>query len=140
MDLGVDVAVAHVPVKNGRFSTDITLPTPARPGISNRVTLYAATPDGSRRAVGSYDGLTVTDLPEGFDESLYSAPEISSLYLNDPSFTSGDNVGGSPVLFATFATDPTGLTGSSSLLGQSLTVTLDDSKTFYKAAGHLRFL
>lgn len=130
---------AHVPVKNGRFSTDITVPTPARPGISNRVTLYAATADGSRRAVGSYDGLTVTDLAEGFDESLYSAPEITALYLNEPTFNSGDNVCGSPVLFATFAPDPTGLTGNSSLLGQSLTVTLDDSKTFYKAAGHLRY-
>lgn len=130
---------ARFPVKQGRFSADITLPTPSRPGISNRVTLYAATPDGSRRAVGSYEGLTVTDLPEGFDESLYSAPEISALYLNEPSFTSGDNVCGSPVLFANFAADPSGLTGSSSLLGQSLTVTLDDSKTFYKAAGHLRY-
>ena len=125
----------RVPVVRGRFTADITLPTPARPGVSNRVTLYAATPDGTRRAVGSYEGLTVTDLPEGFDESLYSAPEITAAYLNEPSFNSGDNICGTPTLFATFAPDDTGLAGNSSLLGQSLTVTLDDSKTYYKAAG-----
>lgn len=129
----------RVPVVRGRFTADITLPTPARPGVSNRVTLYAATPDGTRRAVGSYEGLTVTDLPEGFDESLYSAPEITAAYLNDPSFTSGDNICGTPTLFATFAPDDTGLAGNSSLLGQSLTVTLDDSKTYYKAAGLLKY-
>lgn len=129
----------RVPVEKGRFSARIMLPTPSRPGRSNRIALYAATPDGGRRAVGSYDGLVVSDLPEGFDESNYSAPRIETIYLNDKSFVNGDAVNGSPTLYAEFAADDNCLSGSSSLMGQSLMVTLDGAKTYSGAAGMVRY-
>lgn len=131
----------QIPVTNGRFSASIMVPTPARPGQQNPVWLTARTTDGLRSANGEYTGLTINNLPEGFDETAYSAPEITALYLNSPSFADGDVVNGSPVLCADFAaaTDGNTLTPSSTLLGQSMQIILDDTKTIANAGGMVKF-
>ncbi|MDE7119402.1 MAG: hypothetical protein K2O10_02215, partial [Muribaculaceae bacterium] len=124
-------------VKSGRFSHTVTLPVPARPGQSNRVVLYANSPDGSRRAIGSYDNLVV-GAQAGGDPSQFAAPVISALYFDDPAFVNGDMVSSSPTLYATFEADAAGLVGQSPLFGYSLAITIDDSKTSFTAGGMLK--
>lgn len=127
-------------VKNGRFDVSVILPVPSRPGVSNRVVLYANTPDGARRAVGSYDDLVINPVDGFADGSDFAAPVIESMYLDDPTFTDGDLVSATPTLYATFGVDEAGLVGDSPIFGQSLAIILDDSKTSYSAGGMLKHL
>lgn len=124
-------------VKKGRFSHTLTLPVTARPSQSNRMVLYANSPDGSRRAIGSFDNLVV-NAANGIDQSQFEAPTITALYFDDPSFVSGDLVSASPTLYAEFGADEAGLVGQSPLFGYSLAITVDDSKTSFNAGGMLR--
>lgn len=127
-------------VRNGRFDVSVILPVPARTGVSNRVVLYANTPDGTRRAVGSYDDLVVNPVDGFADGSSFLAPVIEAMYLDAPSFIDGDMVSSTPTLYAEIGADEAGLVGDSPIFGQSLAIILDDSKTSYNAGGLLKHL
>ncbi len=123
------------PVKAGRFSTDATLPLPARPDGSNTVSLYAMSDNGFEHANGFFDHLRITDTdPNQLPEPL--PPVISEMYIDSPDFVSGQVTGPDFTLRASI-TDPSGVIGVSSLFGKSLTVNLDDSKNIAGAAAWL---
>lgn len=138
----LDIEANQYPILNikaevaaGRFSATATLPIPARPGISNTVSLYAISENGFEHANGSFENLRVLDIdPNSRPEA--EPPVISEMYIDSPEFVSGQVTGPDFTLNATI-TDPSGVIGVSSLFGKSLTVTLDDSKNISGAAAWL---
>ncbi len=138
----LDIATNQYPILNvkanvtrGRFATEATLPMPARPGMSNTVSLYAMSENGFEHANGAFNNLRVADTdPNELPEP--QPPVISELYIDSPDFVSGQVTGPDFTLRASIS-DPSGVIGVSSLFGKSLTVSLDDSKNISGAAAWL---
>lgn len=138
----LDIATNQYPILNfkaavsgGRFSASATIPLPARPGISNTVSLYAVSDNGFEHANGAFDRLKVADIdPNTLPEP--EPPVISEMYIGSPDFVSGQVTTPDFTLNAVIS-DPSGVIGVSSLFGKSLTVTLDESRNIAGAAAWL---
>ncbi len=120
--------IGRVKVANGTWTATVNMP----PEIENNyspalISLYAYDESG-REANGAFEKFYVY----GFNESApedYEGPSVNEFYLNSASFTDGDLVSPSPIIYASFS-DPSGINVSDSGIGHSMTLALD-GKTFY---------
>jgi hypothetical protein len=124
-------------VKDGHFSGDIMFATPAYYGTGNRVTMYAVTDDLTRRASGWLDGVLISqNLPEEGSE-ITTAPEITSMYADDPSLAESAAVPANFTLYATVNPGEVGLIGTSDRFGGGgVVLMLDDSKKLSGVDGY----
>lgn len=125
----------HAEVRQGRFNTSLYLPLPARQGSANRFSMFAANDDNSVHATGSMKNVVIGNMSSDEEPDGRFVPQITEMYLDDPSFADGDLVGGSVTLFATLAPNEVGVVGNSTLIGRSMRLTLDGGRTFSEAAG-----
>ncbi len=121
-------------VAGGRFAFTASLPSPLRPGSPNRMTFAAATSDASRQATGSVGNITVIPSEAGYDISDADIPEISAMYVGDPSFSDGDIVGSVLDFHATVAPNGPGVVGNSAVPGLGVRLVLDGSRSFPEAS------
>lgn len=119
-----------VPVIAGVFNAKLNIPTPARPGISNRISYFAVSNDNKKSAQGLFNRIVINDYDEAHAIIDTTAPEIAELYLDSPSFSDGDCVGQEIILYATILPDESGLCNSSMSIGTATTLMLDDSRSF----------
>lgn len=116
---------------NGKFNTTLVMPQPSidrgrGSADVNRVVLAAYGADDKFLASGNW---TVLEVLRNEDPQLddTTAPVISEMYLDDPSFNDGDEAGSTAVLYALINADPSGLMMSTSSIGNSVRLTLDNS-------------
>jgi hypothetical protein len=119
-----------VPVTAGLFNAKLNIPAPSRPGISNRISYYAISNDNRKSAQGSFNQLVINDYDASHTVADTTAPEITELYLDSPSFSDGDCVGQETTLYATILPDESGLCNSSMSVGTATTLMLDNSRSF----------
>lgn len=118
----------RVKVENGAWTASIIMPPEIDNNFSPALMSLYAYDDSGREANGSFDKFYVY----GYDETApedYEGPSVSEFYLNSPSFTNGDLVSPSPILFAKFS-DPSGINVSDAGIGHSMTISIDD-KIFF---------
>lgn len=119
-----------VPVTAGIFNAKLNIPAPSRPGISNRISYYAISNDSRKSAKGYFNQIIVNDYDSTQAIEDTTAPEISELYLDSPTFSDGDCVGEQTTLYATILPDESGLCNSSISIGTATTLMLDNSRSF----------
>jgi len=119
-----------VTVKNGRFKTSAYLPVSSNPGEKSRLVLYAVSDDSEHKADGVHNNLCIADITGDTPTDESNVPVISAMYLNDTDFTEGDITSGNVTLYAEVAPNEIGVTGSCTLIGKSLTLTLDKSTSY----------
>lgn len=119
-----------VPVTAGLFNAKLNIPAPSRPGISNRISYYAISNDNRKSAQESFNQLVINDYDASHTVADTTAPEITELYLDSPSFSDGDCVGQETTLYATILPDESGLCSSSMSVGTATTLMLDNSRSF----------
>lgn len=120
-------------VEKGRFRLSAVMPAPQRPGSPNRIVFAVASDDNAMRGATSLNNITVEPSgvqPEITDETL---PEITRMYIDDATFADGDLVGGDFMFHAEVGPNPYVVAGHSALLGQSVTLMLDGSRSFTDA-------
>ena len=112
-------------VENGRFDMSLTLPYPQRPGVANRIAVTAIDGNGLS-ATTVYNGLTITAMPEHTPGTADpTAPEITSLYINDTDFANGDVVGGNFTVYGEIMASPSGLDVRTEGIGGGVSLILD---------------
>ena len=115
-------------VTNGRFSIQSVIPKDIDYSYgTGRMNFYAADTQG-REGQGNFTSFIVG----GSNDSvkwLSSAPTIN-MYLNAPSFKSGDKVNETP-LFVANVSDSTGINTVGNGIGHDMTVTIDQDPTQY---------
>ena len=135
------LAVTVDTVTNGSFSFKITIPSEVLATYDNFqpawISLYAYDNHslsnkqwngGSREAQGSNGDFYIY----GYDDTVVAdtiGPEISLFAINSVDFTDGDDVNESPLVLASVR-DKSGVNLSSSGIGHSITLTLDDHTTY----------
>lgn len=124
-----------IPVVAGKFSAKLNIPIPSRLGNSNRISYYALSNDSKKSAQGYFNQLLINDYDKTQVVIDTTAPEISKLYLDYPSFSDGDCVGNETTLYATILPDESGLCNSSIAIGAATTLMLDNSKSFPEIKG-----
>lgn len=128
-------------VTNGTFSFRLTIPSEVMATYDNFqpawISLYAYDNHslsnkkwngGLREAQGSNGDFYIY----GYDDTIVAdtiGPEISVFAINSVDFKDGDDVNESPLVLATVR-DKSGINLSTSGIGHSITLTLDDEKTF----------
>ena len=131
------LAMTGTKVVDGSFSATIVAPMGAVINSINRLVMTATNKDETQRAIGTYNGLTIIDSTSTHED--VDGPEITALYLDDPSFVNGDAVGPSPTLYATIAPDASGVAIANGILGARPHLTLDDKTSLKDAASSIRF-
>lgn len=119
-----------VPVTAGKFNAKLSIPVPSRPGVSNRISYFAVSNDNKKSAQGLFNRLVINDYDATQAVDDTTTPEISELYLDNPSFCNGDCVGHETTLYATILPDESGLCNSSMTIGTATTLMLDNSRSF----------
>lgn len=126
---GSRLTAASAQVTGGEFEVKLSVPVDIsdnyRPAA---LTAYAYSTTGGHEAAGKTNKLYVF----GFDDTAEAdlePPVIESLYLNHHTFVDGATTDVSPMLIATVS-DNVAMNLSTAGIGHSMTVQLDDSKTF----------
>ena len=120
-------------VKNGEFS--ITVPMPSQVADNFRpamVSMYAYATNSNDEAVGANREFYVY----GFEEPETpdtTDPVIDSFVINHSGFRSGDAVNGSPMAIASVS-DNVSINLSTAGVGQQMTLTLDETRTYTDVA------
>lgn len=110
-------------VSNGLFEGEIILPSNINLEYGQgKMTFYAYSIDSE--ASGYYDGLVIGDIADMVPED--NVPPSMSLYMDEPSFVSGDIVGANP-LFLAHLFDQSGI-NTSKLEDQSILMKLDNEE------------
>lgn len=128
-----------VPVTAGRWKAVMTVPQGLVNDTINRINYYAYTDDHTTFASGYFKGLSLTD----YDPSLVNNPDvtppvITECYLDDPSFTNGDETGSTTILYASIAPDASGLNCSSASIGHGARLKLDNARSFPEIRSSLK--
>lgn len=131
---------AEATVANGVFTVEAFLPVPTRPAPTNRLTLFAVSADNRLVASGVLPSIAVKVPEEIADNTEATAPEITEMYLDDPTFRSGDLTSPQVTLHAAIAPNPCGIVGYSAQIGQSLSLVLDGSTRIASAPSALTTL
>ncbi len=117
-------------VRNGIFSFKFTVPKDMSYSAKNgRINLYAVDYKGNE-AQGYYENFLLNGTnPNAINDTI--GPLISSIYLNNPDFKSGDIVNEEPVLIAELK-DESGINVSGTGIGHDMILMVDNlpSKTF----------
>lgn len=128
-----------LPVSNGVFSGDIFIPVVTAPSKANRITFYAVTTDGTRKATGMHGNIVIADITQPIETSGENIPVITTMYLDSESFAEGDVVSGNVTLHAEIAENAVGVAGTSAVPGKALVVSLDNgAKTYSMASGYFK--
>lgn len=122
-----------VPVVNGKFEASLVTPSPQKANSINRITYFAINNDGTKRASGNLNYVTITSYDSSTAITDATAPSIEQCYINDISFENGDVVSGDFIFYATIGADESGINVVAPALGTGITLTLDDNKTFPNA-------
>lgn len=118
--------MVNVPVKKGRWSTTLNLPSEIENNYSPaRLVAYAYSNKG-REAHGSEERFYVYGYDENAPEDNDS-PELTRFTINNDNFTSGSRVNSTPLLLASFK-DESGINISDAGIGHALTLVLDGTK------------
>lgn len=121
--------VGRTKVVNGEWSTEFMMPAEIENNYMPALLSLYANDEMGREANGYSEKLYVygydTTAPEDF-----TGPKIIELYLDSPSFVSGDAVSPNPTLVAKFY-DESGISVSEAGIGHNITLELD-GKTFYE--------
>lgn len=122
-------------VKAGRFKVHVAMPS----SISNNfreatISLVAKSDAGSMTAdyaAGANRGFYVFGTDESVSDTI--PPVIKSIYLNHPSFRSGDQVNATPMLIAEIA-DNRGINMNTSGVGHQMNVLIDGNRSYSDVA------
>ena len=134
------LAVKVDTVRNGRFEFKLTVPSEIMATYDNYspslISLYAY--DNTKLNSKAYNGGSIEAQGSnidfyiyGYDDSVVTdtiGPSIDYLGLNSENFKDGDEVNESPLVIASIA-DESGINLSTSGIGHSITLTLDDNTT-----------
>lgn len=127
-DRKIRLYIGRVKVKNGKWTTKISMPTEIENNFSPALLSLYAYDESGREANGACEKLYVYGYDESVPEDI-NGPKIIEFYLNSPSFVSGQNVAPSPTLVAKFS-DESGISVSEAGIGHGITLELD-GKIFY---------
>lgn len=118
------LARVAAPIRDGRFSARVTLPSASRSDTLARVSLYARSADGKIISTGLCNSLRISDIPVR-DITDTTPPEIN-IRVGSPDFRSGDFVNTPEATIDILITDSgSGLEAGASTPSNQLTVTLD---------------
>lgn len=136
-DVSVDEAVlaqVTVPVTNGQYTANFTLPMAQHPNVGNRLLITAISTDKTRRAAGAYNGLMMTaQVADTAGLQASNGPSIEA-YIDSSDFVNGQVVGTSFHYHADITTDGAGLNLTNKTVGSALSLTLDGGSTTYPTA------
>lgn len=121
-------------ITSGRFSDRLYIPLPSRPSHEHRVSMWAVSDDGLLQGTGFLGGMSISPGDYGSKPVEGQKPEIKSVYIGSPGFRDGDLVCGSPVVYAEVSAGTAGVAGFSTIIGQSLLLSLDGGKKVYDDA------
>lgn len=123
-------------IVNGRFSTTVAMPSEIAWNYRNAaVSMYAVADTREDPAAAYLDeamGVNRDFFVYGYDESAEpdtNLPTIEALYLNHESFSNGDVVNESPMMFAKVS-DDVGINLSQAGVGHTLLMRIDDTEGF----------
>lgn len=138
----VDVNIEHcllqkvvLPVKDGLFNGSLCVALPSYLGEYNKVNLYAQTADRLRCSVGVLDGVKITQ-DYDVDFANIQLPVISQMYAIDETFSDGDCVPASFTVYAQVEPNELGFLGDSNHIGNAVSLTLDNRKSFSAATSY----
>lgn len=118
--------MVNVPVKKGRWSTTLNLPSEIENNYSPARLVAYAYSDKGNEAHGSEERFFVYGYDENAPEDNES-PELTRFTINNDNFTSGGRVNSTPLLLASFK-DESGINISDAGIGHGLTLVLDGTK------------
>lgn len=128
-DRSSKLATGSAMAKGGKWSANILMPTEIANNYTPALlTLYAYDTTLGAEANGSSQMLYIYGIDDSADGD-YSGPEIHRFVINSDSFSMGDLVHSSPVVFASFS-DPSGINISDAGIGHKMSLTLDGTKVF----------
>ncbi len=115
-------------VKNGKWETEIRIPSEIENNFSPaRLTFYATSTDGME-ANGSNENFFIYGYDPAADEDT-TGPDINIFALNNPGFPDGGVIGTSATVIAEFS-DESGINLSTAGIGHSLALCLDNKIYF----------
>lgn len=121
-----------VKIENGKFYANITSPVPANGDGCNRIIISAVSADGTQSAAGKTLCCKVSDTPlEGTADM--TPPEITDMYIDNPSFSNGDITPASFNVYASISVPTCGI-NLSQAIGYAPRFSLDGNKSFNLAA------
>lgn len=122
-------------IRNGRFTARIAMPS----SISNNYREAALSLVAQKKGVGNVESLAAGVNRDfyvyGTDENVVDtiAPVIKSIYLNHPSFRSGDHVNATPMLIAE-VTDNRGINMNTTGVGHQMNILIDGNRSYSDVA------
>lgn len=115
-----------MPVVNGCFAGDVTVAMPTYVGLAaNRITLHALDNATARFAVGSVDGVEITQQGSADLEDA-EAPVITAMYVNDGDLAESSVLPGSFTVNAHIQPGTFSLLGNSDRMGGGIGLVVDD--------------
>lgn len=131
VDLDEDLLIeVNAKVENGRFTVSFIPPMPTRTGDYNRATVTAVVPDNSMVATTYTKALKIdiSDVPDIPDDT--TAPVINEMYLDFPSFASGDVTAQNFTLYATLTEEESGINTSTGTIGNTTRIVIDNTMSY----------
>ncbi len=125
-------------VTNGEFTATFTIPYPQTPNVSNRLIAAAENSDRTTSAIGVCNkARVVEDAGKDVESQDNTAPVISSMYINDSSFSEGDVINSDELtVYATIEADLSGINTASTTIGNGPRLVLDNA-TSYSVIGYV---
>ena len=125
------VATYAIDVINGKYASDIVIPTNINTSNGNTSKISLSAYDANQRigASGIID-ITIADCDQNATIADNEAPTIESFYINSSDFCDGDAVGSDIILYASL-TDDSGILTSNNNLDNNAYIQLDGKKTFF---------
>lgn len=119
-------------VVEGKFS--VRIPVPKDISFKNepgKISFYAVSKTNKSEASGHFTNFIVGGSVDHSDSTEIGAPEIKSIYLNTPSFVSGDVVNETPYLVAEIF-DSIGINTSGAGVGHYILMEIDNNRQYKK--------
>lgn len=127
--VGGRLFVGSGPVKDGKFSIQVSMPAEVANNYRQATLNMYALADDSRDANGVCRDLYVYGM-DASAEADDMPPVIEEFYLNHPSFADGGNVNSAPMVMAT-VTDDRAINLSTAGVGHQMSLYLDDGEKSY---------
>ncbi len=122
----IDYAKANI--ENGYWRMKFLVPRTILNNYSPAMMLAYASNENGDEAIGGTEDFYIYGYPPIISDD-FEGPEITNIYLNNPSFTNGGIVSPSPVLYADIA-DPSGINISSDDIGHQMMIRIDNSHVY----------
>ena len=130
------LALSFGEVKNGRFSLNVSVPTPTF--IDSHYRIIATALSDKANAIGLFDKLVINDFDvDNYDESTFSAPSIKEFYADRPVFAPGDEITASSTIYALIDPSPSGLNTMTGNINTRTRLTVDGLQPYNNLEGYL---